>query len=550
MKYRFPFTLLICCVAHVLLTPDCLAIADEDNMGQWTKPVNKGPDAEVPGFLINLGPTGARAVLKPKSLVVKHIFARSPASGKLHIDDEIVGVNGKAFEKEHVFGKHYFKHHDIGYEGPMMDFGTAIEDSDAQNKPLVVDVLRKGTKQKVTIRLPAVGGFSKTYPYNCSKSDKLAKAALDYILDSPDRFKGQVHQKGTVGLALLAHGKMKEAKELAHSWNKPPGGNMWTWPTSYQCIFLCEYYLKTKDKEVLDTIGELVKILYRAQVTDPALWKDHMHNGHNQANNFLHGGLGHVVSIDGYGTMSITTLLAMISWELAKACGVEVKQKVLDDAYACIQTNTHDSGYMGYRHKGGAYSGVGRQGLSIIAHRLSGMKTSDAYLRKVSHHLGNSGPRLNDGHGDNVLSLFWGLLGVLASQDKTAIRAQLDYNKALLNLARTHDGSFVALPGRNTGDKGYYMSPRLHFTAAMALVLTMDNPILRLQGAGARAIPSEEGEPSKGMRTWTDHKGRTVDGTLHAKTGEALKIRTAAGKIVTLPIKRLSKADQAFVRGR
>ena len=59
----------------------------------------------------------------------------------------------------------------------------------------------------------------------------------------------------------------------------------------------------------------------------------------------------------------------------------------------------------------------------------------------------------------------------------------LDYNKAFINLSRTHDGSFVAQPGRNPGDKGYYMSSRVHPTAAMILVLSMDQPRLSIQGA-------------------------------------------------------------------
>jgi hypothetical protein len=58
----------------------------------------------------------------------------------------------------------------------------------------------------------------------------------------------------------------------------------------------------------------------------------------------------------------------------------------------------------------------------------------------------------------------------------------MDYNKAWLNMARCHDGSFVALPGRDMYDKGYYMSSRLHLTATMALVFSMDNPVLQIQG--------------------------------------------------------------------
>lgn len=470
-------------ITSILLISTSHAIVDKDNMGRWTKPTNSRADKDVPGFLVNLGPTGARAILKETSLVVKYVFPNTPADGKLEIDDEIIGANGKEFTTKHIFGMHYFKNHDKGYEGPMMDFGNAIEESEGLDGTMVLDVMRGGKNVKVLIQIPKAGRFSKTYPVNCRKSDKLVADALEYILKDPDRFKGPVHEKGTIGLALLAHGRLGEARELAQQWNTVPGPNTWTWPVSYQCIFLGEYYLKTKDPSVLKTIEGLVARLYEGQVIDTEKYKDWMHSGQPNGNNFLHGGLGHAVKIDGYGTMTITTLLAMTAWELAKECGVKVDQQRLDFAYACIKENTGKDGYMGYRFATGKYSGVGRQGLSIIVHKMSGMENSDPYIALVSKHLGISKTRLNDGHGDNVLSLFWGLVGVQASQNMQAIREQLDYNKALINLARTHDGSFVALPGRNNGDKGYYVSSRLHFTAAMTIILSMDEPTLRVQGA-------------------------------------------------------------------
>ncbi len=69
------------------------AIVEPDNLGQWTKPTQTGPDQKVPGFLVNLGPTGARAILKETTLVVKHVFAGSPADGQLDVqgDRQIIG---------------------------------------------------------------------------------------------------------------------------------------------------------------------------------------------------------------------------------------------------------------------------------------------------------------------------------------------------------------------------------------------------------------------------------------------------------------------------
>jgi hypothetical protein len=71
---------------------------------------------------------------------------------------------------------------------------------------------------------------------------------------------------------------------------------------------------------------------------------------------------------------------------------------------------------------------------------------------------------------------------VNVSGDEKSIRHMMDYNKAWLNMARCYDGSFVALPGRDMYDKGYYMSSRLHLTATMALVYSMDNAKLKIQG--------------------------------------------------------------------
>ncbi len=95
------------------LTSSALAIKDETNQGRWEKPCEKGPDKVVPGFLVNMGPTGSRGILTKNSLIVKFIFPDTPATGVLKIDDEVVGANGKMFA-EHTFGRKYH-----GIEGPI-----------------------------------------------------------------------------------------------------------------------------------------------------------------------------------------------------------------------------------------------------------------------------------------------------------------------------------------------------------------------------------------------------------------------------------------------
>ena len=465
----------------LFLACPAFAIVDPENLGQWERPTEVGPDEEVPGFLVNLGPTGARAVLTESSFVVKHVFEGSPADGLLRIDDEITGANGKAFAT-HTFGKFYGMGYEVGYEGPKMDLGMAIEDSEGGDGTLALDVIRDGASVKLEVQLPAVGRFSDTFPLDCEKSAKLAADAMAYIVDRKGEHGRHVHEQGKVGLALLAHGRLDEAEELAMEWIEPPNETLWTWFPSYRSIFLCEYFLKTGDERVLPTIKTLIERLYLAQVLDPDLYKDRMHGGRPQAANYLMGGLGHGHRIAGYGTMTITTLLAMLAWELAETCGIEVDQRHVDLAYACVHEHTHESGYMGYRFATGAYTPVGRQGLSILVHQLAGDRDADGHVGRVTRGLANAKTRLNDGHGDNAQAVFWALLGIQLSGDEIAVRQVFDYNKAFLNMARTHDGAFVVQPGRNAAEKAYYLSPRIQQTAGMAVVLGMGDPKLRIQG--------------------------------------------------------------------
>ncbi|MCF7733499.1 MAG: DUF6288 domain-containing protein [Akkermansiaceae bacterium] len=481
MPSKLLSTTLITLAVSAMITGNARAIADPDNLGQWTKPAEKGPDKECPGFLVNLGPTGARAILKESSFVVKYVFPKSPADGQLRIDDEITGANGKPFGK-HTFGKFYGMEPGAGYEGPIMDMGNAIEDSEGRDGTLTLDLIRDGQPAKVDIKLEAIGRFSDTYPKNCPKSEKLAAKAMDYLLLHPEERCGAVHEQGLFGLALLAQGKKKEAETLAMAWNKPPGEKEWTWYPSYQAIFLSEYFLQTGDQRVLPTIEEDCKRLYLSQVIDPELYKDRMHGGQPQAKNFLKGGNGHDARIAGYGTMTITTLMAMLSWELAEDCGIKIQDFNRDIAYDCVHTYTNEDGYMGYRFATGAYTPVGRQGLAIIVHKVAGRPGTDDYVSRVTGGLAKSKTRLNDGHGDNVLAWAWALLGIQLSGNEAATREVFDYNKAFINMARTHDGAFVAQPGRNLAEKAYYMSPRIHPTAAMVLVLGTDKARLRIQG--------------------------------------------------------------------
>jgi len=52
------------------------------------------------------------------------------------------------------------------------------------------------------------------------------------------------------------------------------------------------------------------------------------------------------------------------------------------------------------------------------------------------------------------------------------------------------------------------------------------------------------------MRSWTSTDGHKIDALFVALEGEGVKIRMANGSTFTIPLERLSAADQAFAKGQ
>jgi hypothetical protein len=347
---------LIAIIGALLWTADASAVRDEDNQERWEKPTDKGPDKAVPGFLVNLGPTGARAILKSKSFVVKYIFKGTPAAGRLKLNDEIVGVNGKAFAP-HTFGGR-----SVGYDGPMMDFGLAIEEAEGYDGTLTVNVKRGGQPTTVQIPLEAIGKYSKTFPINCKKSDLLKKRAYKYLMANPQSWGGMAHSRSAVGLAMLSSGVPEyeaAGKQMILGWNRAPNYGTWTWPLAYQSMTLAEYHLLTGDKSVLPTIKTISQLLIKSQYKGKIIvWE--AHGGADQATIDKHqalydGGFGHGpykpgYKINGYGPMQYTTILAVMAWQMAEKCGVVVdgQPDAIERAFKLFDRGTNQSGYVAY----------------------------------------------------------------------------------------------------------------------------------------------------------------------------------------------------------
>jgi hypothetical protein len=487
------------------------AIRDADNQGRWNKPCEVGPDAVVPGFLVNMGPTGARGILQERSYVVKFIFEDSPAHGVLEPDDEVYGANGKKF------GSHQFGRKVNGIEGPLQDLGLAIEDSEGSDGVLSLMIRRGGEKQTVEVQLEKLGRFSDTFPTNCQKTRTLLTRAYQYLIDNP----GGLHSQGraAAALALLSSDDpevFKAGKQMALDWNEPYDDKTWTWHLSFQAITLAEYYLRSGDRKVLDTLESSLKLLRNAQWKPPIHhWKSKQIKNIDQDLIDKHqalyeGGFAHaphpVISArggGGYGPMQLTTQLALLSWQLGKYCGLEAQQDGLDAGFQFLEYGTTQAGWVAYggeftlnngpvdTEKWQAQTRHGfsqKSGFAHLIYQLSPeRKNAKKMMRLHAKNIDASYRDMSDGHACALLGLTWGWVGVAAMEDETLKQEVLDYYKAWINLARCHGSdSYVILPARDYADGSYYRNNiRNHTTAAVALLYSFSTPTLRIQGASS-----------------------------------------------------------------
>lgn len=479
--------------ANRLTTSACLLIvvllggmepATAFRKGQpWDVTTRTEPDAETGGWYINLGITGARAMIeveKPKVFVIKHVFAGTPASEKLEVGDRILGVGGQHFTAPHKFGYgvNYF-----GYEGPMMEFGNALEA--AQLKPdgiLELLILRGEEELDIPLTLPTkYGAFGKNYPYNCAKTDLILDELYGYLLQKQrddGAWHGRPHINAFAALALLASGDpehLPAAKRAAEYCARVTDdqisyGGLDCWKYTLYGTYLAEYYLITREQWVLSELDEINRWLYQAQMENGG-W------GHRPADR--PGG-------NGYGAINVITMQAKMAWALMLRCGLEVDSARFAATHDFVSRGTNDIGYVWYKDGGKQrpdYADMGRTGASAIAHYLSpkgGQRYRD-FSRLNAKCIGSHPTTFPDTHGSPLLGMAWTGLGALADPDM--FRALMDHNRWHFALAQCPDGAFYYQPNRDNNPQDYQANPRLCASAVNALILSAKHRRLQMTGA-------------------------------------------------------------------
>jgi len=454
--------------------------------GTWDRTTRVAPDAEAGGWWINLGIIGARAKIleeAPKCLEVTYVFKNTPAYGKLLVGDKIGGANGRLFTTPHKFGYGVGK---FGYEGPMMDFGNALEESQGPKAKgrLILDMLRAGKKTRVELNIGThYGQFSATYPYDCKKTDIILRQCYQYLVNRqrPDGlWSGRPHINAFAALALMASGESKcmplvkravQAMARATT-NTTSRGGLPCWRYGLYGATLGEYYLLTGEKWVLPELQEINDWLTLAQSP--------------------RGGWGHSPWDDspggknGYGPINVIAQQALIAWSLMERCGLKVDQKRFAAAHDFTARGTNSIGYVWYKdggvnHKG--YADMGRTGAAALAHYLcpSASAAYRQYGKLCARCIAENPKTFPDTHGSPILGMVWTGLG--AATDPGGFRKFMNYNRWEFNLAHCPDGTFYYQPNRDNNPQDFAAGPRLSATAATALILSVKNKKLQMTGA-------------------------------------------------------------------
>jgi hypothetical protein len=294
---------------------------DNDN-GQWQEEEMNA--AGVKGWYLPVGPTGIRAMIthdQPCFFKVMYVFKNTPAYGKVKPGDVIIGANGMLLNKPHDFGRG----RNSTYEGPWTAMAPLIEDSQGKDGTLELIILPGGKKphERVEVKIPAVGRFSPTFPYDCERSDKLISFLCAYLEDEFENHnarRSRGHIRNTCGLALMASGEKRYdplvrsmAERYIGKTVKAMSGT-WCWGHGYAGVFLGEYYLRYRDSRVLPYMDALATFYADAIGHDRGCYS---HETRPAIIMRVSKGGGY-----GYGAMSAPGGLAMLAMSLFKTGGL------------------------------------------------------------------------------------------------------------------------------------------------------------------------------------------------------------------------------------
>jgi hypothetical protein len=368
---------------------------------------------------------------------------------------------------------------------PRIQLGNLITEAEATDGILKFAI--QGESAPVVVKIPVLGRYSKTWPLNCPKSDKIVRNFAEY-LKKPGANKGFAD----IGmLFLLSTGDdadLATVRDWVHSL-KGKKNNGYAWHIGYGGLALCEYYLRTGDTEAIPIIQQWVEAAAKGEYLDAWAGRGGVVK--------LGYGQGH---LNAGGTHVITFLL------LAKQCGANVPDSLLH------RTLTHFFRYAGrgsnpYGDDRPETSFVdnGKNGKLAFAMAAAASLTPDgekSIYAKARDQMANTSfyttTFMLHGHTGGGIGEIWrsGAMNLLTEKKPKQTREFMDHRMWHYEMSRRFDGSFAIL-----GGAGY---DKIEWGAAYALTYTIPRKTLSLTGAPPSKFSKPYALPARPWGTEAD----------------------------------------------
>jgi len=429
---------------------------------------------------------GIDLLLPPFQMRVSRVDKGSPAeaTGKIKAGQMIETINGEKLK-------------DID---PRIQLGAIITKAEATDG--VIKMMIKETLEakagEVIVRIPVLGAYSKSWPLNCPKSNKIVRGEAEWLARS-GVYAGPGIGGGLGLLFMLSTGEEKDlevargwVKEVVGQYKDPKNMGSCTWHTGYGGLGLCEYYLRTGDASVLPLIEMLADSLKR-----------NMYNGGwNQ-----YGGVNF-----SYGHLNAAGIPAMAFLLLAKECGAKIDEHTWQESFKHFSRFAgHGNIAYGDGMPDGGFVDNGKVGAMAFAMAAAasltpeGEKSVYAKARDISAVRSfYSTSWMLHGHTGGGIGEVWrsASMGLMVDKKPTKYREFMDNRQWFYELSRRFDGS-MGIICATLGGGGQYDNPR-DFGIGLALSYTVPRKTLRLTGAPATKFAKPYQLPKRPWGTEAD----------------------------------------------
>ncbi len=378
----------------------------------------------------NLGATGARGWMFSDKMVttdarqirITKVEPGSPAAGVLEVGDVILGVGGKPFSRD-----------------PRTEFGKALTaaESEAGAGKLALTRWRAGKTEEAVVKLPVLGSYSATAPYDCPKSRRVLELGLKSLaarMAAPDYGRGlNPIPRAVNALALLAGGDpahlplVKKEAEWAAAFKTD---SMETWYYGYVTMLVAEYVMATGDQSVMPGLKRL------------ALEAAH---GQSAVGSWGHGFALPDGRLGGYGMMNSPGLPLTISLVMARGAGV--KDPAIDraiDLSAKLMRFYIGKGAVPYGDHDAwieTHDDNGKCGMAAVLFDLLNEEEGVEFFTRMS--VASHGAERDCGHTGNYFNMLWAMPGVARSGPQATGAWMGEFGGWYFDLTRRWDGSFL-----------------------------------------------------------------------------------------------------------